>query len=192
MADKISGSSRRELPPTGSRPVWGAEGEGPSRGMAVPARCGLRLSSSFIILVECDGQDTLRVRFAVPVTPDGNPTHGQIPPGIELSRRIEMRGRVVVASDYAGCPWCGGEIIFRCGCGVLNCSGASRTHGDHQDRFCAACREWGCVRGGASLKELSGFAPAAPCTRVEASHLGTIERVDRPALSSGGALVRRG
>jgi hypothetical protein len=117
MADRISGSSRRELPPGGFRPVWGGENEGAPRGMAALARCGLRLSSSFIIFVEFDGQDTLRVRFAVPVTPDGNPTHGQIPPGIELSRRIEMRGRVVVASDYAGCPWCGGEIIFRCGCG---------------------------------------------------------------------------
>jgi hypothetical protein len=38
----------------------------------------------------------------VPVSTDGDRSHRQVPPGVELSKRIEVRGSVVLASDYVG------------------------------------------------------------------------------------------
>ena len=190
MADRISSSSRRELPPSGSRPFWRTSEGGPQK-IAVLARCGIHLAL-FMLLAEFDGPDTLWVRFAVRVSYDGDGSGRAVLPGVELSQQIEMRGRVVIANHYAGCPWCGGESIFRCGCGAMNCSGASRTHGDHQDRYCASCRGWQCVRSAASLKELSGFAQVEPRSRADASHPRTVGREDRPQLPPGRTIMRRG
>jgi hypothetical protein len=99
----LHSASGGELPPPNSRHVWSAEREGWPQKLAVPGRCGIHLSS-FLLLVEFDGQDTLRIRFAVPVSSNGGGMSREVPPGVELSRRIEMRGSVVLASDYTGCP----------------------------------------------------------------------------------------
>lgn len=113
MADRISGTTRF---------VRGAVGKGVPPRLAVPARCSIHLAPC-MLLAEFDGPDMLWVRFAVPVLNDGDGSGREILPGVELSQRIEMRGSVLIANHYAGCPWCGNREVISCSCGVYSCGG---------------------------------------------------------------------
>src|SRR6266849_772078 len=130
--------------------------------------------------------------FAVPAPPDTGDVTRASSPGVELMDRLEVRGSVVLAHDYIGCPFCGGEGIFECGCGVLNCAGARRMHVDHKDYLCAGCGRWRCMGKAGKMDSLSGFANAQPRATVEQTGelprneaSPSFKRVEPPQLLSG-------
>ena len=64
---------------------------------------------------------------------------------------IEIRGRVVLDSDYPGCPYCKTKSLLVCSCGKLNCyDGKSRT------TTCRWCGASGIVDGGPVKFQTSG------------------------------------
>jgi len=190
MAEQVSGSSRRELPPSGSRHAWRSEIDGGPQKLAVPARCGIH-QRAFLLLVQREAKETWKVLFAVPAPPDTGDVTLASSPGVELMGRLEVQGSVVLAHDYIGCPFCGGDGIFECGCGVLKWSGGRRSHGDHKDYLCAGCCRWRCMGKAGKMDSLSGFVHVGSRSTADASYPRTVGGVDRPQLPPGGALVRR-
>jgi hypothetical protein len=197
MAEQVSGSSRRELPPSGSRHARRSEVDGGPQKLVVPGRCGIH-QRAFLLLVQSEATETWKVMSAVPAPQETGDVTQASSPSIELVGRLEVRGSVVLAHDYIGCPFCGGEGIFECGCGVLNCGGGNRSHGDHKDYLCAGCGRWRCMGKAGKVDSLSGFAETR--TRVSVAYPNelprneaspSLKRVDRPQLPPGRALVRR-
>ena len=144
------------------------------------------------LLVQREAKETWKVLFAVPAPQGRDELVRASLPGVALMDRFEVRGSVVLAHDYTGCPFCGDDTIFSCGCGALNCAGGKRIHGDHKDYLCGGCARWQCMGKAGKMDSLSGFAQVGQRSQVEASHPRTVGGVERPTLPSGGALVRRG
>jgi len=78
---------------------------------------------------------------------------------------LTMRARIDIGSFYPGCPYCRSRGYFRCDkCELLSCwnSYNGRSHFDHTDVWCAACRLWRCTskrdENDDSLSELTAYA----------------------------------
>lgn len=154
-----------EVPARDARRIAGGSAVPAPEKLVVPGRCGIH-QRAFLLLVERGGGNTWKVLFAIPAPPDrGDTWRGS--PGLLPIEPLEVRGSVVLARDYTGCPFCGGETIFSCGCGVLNCSGARRMHGAHKEYLCGGCGRWRCIGKGGTMDSLTGFAAARPPVKVE-------------------------
>jgi len=78
---------------------------------------------------------------------------------------LNMRARIDIGSFYPGCPYCRSRGYFRCDkCELLSCwnSYNGRSHFDHTDVWCAACRLWRCTsrrdENDDSMSELTAYA----------------------------------
>jgi hypothetical protein len=110
--------------------------------VAVEASCGIH-RRPLLLIIERKDEATWRVVRAHPLPDTRDVVHTHTPAVLEhivgSLASVHLEGKITIASQYAGCPYCLEDSVFRCGCGALNCQGATRRHEKHKDVLCGRC-----------------------------------------------------